>query len=57
MARLKAADDGSFIKGIPELWTVVLDRMACDESIVGVRAAIHASLQRGSRTYPEQGND
>ena len=44
MTRLKAADDRRFLQGIPELWTVVLDRMARDESIVGVRAAIRCEL-------------
>ncbi len=40
MARLKAADDSDFLFGIPELWTIVLDRMAADEEIVDVRAAL-----------------
>ena len=37
MARLRTSDDRGFLKGIPELWTVVLDRMARDESILDVR--------------------
>jgi uncharacterized protein YjbI with pentapeptide repeats/energy-coupling factor transporter ATP-binding protein EcfA2 len=44
MTRLKTADDRGFLKGIPELWTVVLDQMARDESIVDVRAAIRSEL-------------
>src|SRR5262249_30405008 len=30
MARLKVSGDREFLRGIPELWTVVLDRMATD---------------------------
>ena len=44
MTRLKTADDRSFPKGIPELWTIMLDQMARDETIVGVRAAIRTEL-------------
>ena len=44
MARLKTADDRAFLKGIPELWTVVLDRMADDELIHDVRAALRTAL-------------
>ena len=33
MARLKTTDDRGFLRGIPELWTLVLDRMAHDESL------------------------
>ncbi len=40
MVRLKASDDLDFLSGIPELWTIVLDRMAADESIGDVRTAI-----------------
>ena len=58
MARLKSADC-DFLKGVPELWTVVLDQMARDESIVDVRAAIRNELadrfdeHRGARTITE----
>ena len=44
MTRLKSSDDRGFLKGVPELWVVVLDRMACDESIADVRAAIRGEL-------------
>jgi uncharacterized protein YjbI with pentapeptide repeats/energy-coupling factor transporter ATP-binding protein EcfA2 len=44
MTRLKGANERGFLKGIPELWTVVLDQMARDESIVDVRAAIRREL-------------
>ena len=52
MARLKASDDRGFLKGIPELWTVVLDRMARDESIVDVRAAIRRELAEWFDKHP-----
>jgi uncharacterized protein YjbI with pentapeptide repeats len=44
MARLRTSDDRAFLKGIPELWAVVLDQMARDESIGNVRAAIRREL-------------
>ena len=44
MARLKASDDLGFLSGIPELWTIVLDRMAADESIVNVRTALRHEM-------------
>ena len=44
MTRLKASDDRGFLMGIPELWTIVLDQMARDESIVGVRSALRCEL-------------
>jgi len=44
MARLKAFDERGFLKGIPELWAVVLDRMAGDESIGDVRTALWCEL-------------
>ena len=53
MARLKAPNDLSFIKGVPELWTVVLDRMARDESIVDVRAAIRSELVEWFEEHPQ----
>jgi uncharacterized protein YjbI with pentapeptide repeats len=48
MARLKHEKAGrGLLQGIPELWRVVLDRMATDESIQGVRQALRTEL--GSR--------
>jgi uncharacterized protein YjbI with pentapeptide repeats/energy-coupling factor transporter ATP-binding protein EcfA2 len=44
MARLKASGDRGFLNGIPELWTVVLDRMAADESIGDIRTALRQEL-------------
>ena len=44
MARLKASGDRGFLKGIPELWAVVLDRMAGDESIGDIRTALRCEL-------------
>jgi uncharacterized protein YjbI with pentapeptide repeats/energy-coupling factor transporter ATP-binding protein EcfA2 len=44
MGRLKASRDFSFLDGIPELCSVVLDRMAHDESIGDVRAALRGAL-------------
>ena len=53
MARLKASNDRNFLKGIPEVWTVVLDRMACDESIRDVRAVLRTDLTARLARYPE----
>jgi uncharacterized protein YjbI with pentapeptide repeats/energy-coupling factor transporter ATP-binding protein EcfA2 len=44
MTRLKASNDRGFLKGIPELWTIVLDRLAGDESILDVREAVRREL-------------
>jgi uncharacterized protein YjbI with pentapeptide repeats/energy-coupling factor transporter ATP-binding protein EcfA2 len=44
MARLRASGDRGFLNGIPELWTVVLDRMAADESIGDIRTALRHEL-------------
>ena len=44
MARLKASGGSDFLNGIPELWAVVLDRMAIDESIGDVRTALRCEL-------------
>jgi len=47
MSRLKASGDCGFLKGIPELWAIVLDAMARDESIGDVRSALrHALAER-----------
>jgi uncharacterized protein YjbI with pentapeptide repeats len=46
MARLEKAADESFLGGIPELWTVVLDRMAEDDSIPDVRSALRREVER-----------
>jgi uncharacterized protein YjbI with pentapeptide repeats len=52
MARLKSSDDRGFLKGIPELWVVVLDRMAGDESIADIRAAIRRKLSELLEKHP-----
>ena len=44
MGRLKESGDEDFLGGIPELWTVVLDRMASDETIGDVRTALGREL-------------
>jgi len=44
MARLKRSGNHTFLRGIPELWTVVLDLMASDESIADVRSALRHEL-------------
>src|SRR5262249_7466834 len=44
MARLKTSGDLGLLEGIPELWTVVLDRMGRDESVVDVRPALRNEL-------------
>jgi uncharacterized protein YjbI with pentapeptide repeats len=52
---LKASADLDFLEGIPELWTMVLDRMACDESIGGVRAAMWNELRSRLEGRPALG--
>jgi len=44
MARLKRTGNYTFLQGIPELWTIVLDLMAADESIGDVRSALRHEL-------------
>ena len=44
MGRLKESGDEGFLAWIPELWTVVLDRMAADETIGDVRTALGREL-------------
>ena len=44
MVRLRASGDRGYLNGIPELWTVVLDRMAGDESIGDLRTALRRDL-------------
>jgi uncharacterized protein YjbI with pentapeptide repeats len=44
MGRLKESGDRDFLEGIPELWAIVLDRMAGDESIGDVRTALEREL-------------
>jgi uncharacterized protein YjbI with pentapeptide repeats/energy-coupling factor transporter ATP-binding protein EcfA2 len=45
MARLKHSDNNSFLRGVPELWAIVLDLMASDESIADVRSALRRELE------------
>ena len=49
MGRLKESGDEGFLGGIPELWTVVLDRMATDETIGDVRTALGRELDERMR--------
>jgi uncharacterized protein YjbI with pentapeptide repeats len=44
MKRLRACRDRSLLDRTPELWAVVLDQMAADESIAQVRAALERHL-------------
>jgi uncharacterized protein YjbI with pentapeptide repeats len=44
MTRLRAAADRSWIGGSPELWRIVLDRMAADPTIVSMRDALRLEL-------------
>ena len=52
MARLKVSDDFGFLQGIPELWTVVLDQMARDESVGDVRTALRCELAAWFNDHP-----
>ncbi len=53
MGRLQATDDRAFLKGIPELWAVVLDRMAGDDTIQDVRAALRSALAERLDHHPK----
>jgi uncharacterized protein YjbI with pentapeptide repeats len=44
MTQLKAADDCGSLAGNPELWRIVLDRMAADPTLTGVRQALRQEL-------------
>jgi len=44
LARLGAGDDP--LEGLPELWSIVLERMAGDDAIAGPREALRAELDR-----------
>jgi uncharacterized protein YjbI with pentapeptide repeats len=47
MARLERRDaEHDLLEGIPDLWQIVLDRMAADESIGGPREALRIELGR-----------
>ena len=57
MGRLGRSGDFAFLDGIPELCTVVLDRMARDESIGDVRTALRAragGADRRARPIPRE---
>lgn len=53
MRRLKAAGDSGFIQGIPELWTVSLERMARDESIDSIHTALICVLEAWFAKHPD----
>ena len=44
LGRLKSATDRGLIGGNPELWKIVLDRMASDPGLAGVRDALRSDL-------------
>jgi uncharacterized protein YjbI with pentapeptide repeats/energy-coupling factor transporter ATP-binding protein EcfA2 len=44
MSRIHAADH-LLLGGLPELWRIALDRLACDNSLPDVRHALHGHLQ------------
>jgi uncharacterized protein YjbI with pentapeptide repeats len=44
MARV-CAEDHLALGGVPELWRIALDRLACDDSLPDVRRALHRHLQ------------
>jgi uncharacterized protein YjbI with pentapeptide repeats len=44
MARVRAADH-LLLDGLPELWRIVLDRLATDETLLDARRALHRHLQ------------
>jgi len=44
MSRI-GADDHLLLGGLPELWRIVLDRLAADETIPDVRRALHRHLE------------
>jgi uncharacterized protein YjbI with pentapeptide repeats len=46
LARLQAAPDQHLPQGLPELWRIILDRMAADESLANVTAALREDLHR-----------
>ena len=47
MARLaRAASERDLLEGIPELWRIVLDHMAADETIEGPRQALRTQFDR-----------
>jgi uncharacterized protein YjbI with pentapeptide repeats len=52
MARLNDSRDNKFIDGIPELWTIVLDRMARDELVSDVRSALRSELAAQFGDHP-----
>ncbi|HJT78527.1 MAG TPA: pentapeptide repeat-containing protein, partial [Gemmataceae bacterium] len=46
MGRLRAAPDRGVLPPLPELWRIVLDEMAGDETVAGPRQALHRFLAR-----------
>lgn len=47
MGRLRVAPDRRLPGGVPELWRVILDRMAGDEALTSAAGALAAELQAG----------
>jgi len=54
MARLQAVPDRRLPQGIPELWRIVLDRMAEDESLTSVADALRREVHRQLRTAKQR---
>ena len=46
MERMAASADSDLLQGIPELWRLVLDRMAADESVLDVKSALRHELDK-----------
>ena len=47
MTRLQASPDRRLPNGVPEIWQIILDRMAQDESLTTVSAALWQQLHEG----------
>jgi uncharacterized protein YjbI with pentapeptide repeats len=54
LARLQATPDRHLPGGLPELWRIVLDRMAADESLTSVAEALRQELHRALRTASQR---
>jgi uncharacterized protein YjbI with pentapeptide repeats len=50
MARIQGAPDRRLAGGVPEIWEVVLDRMAADESLATVSQVLQHEFQRGFKS-------
>jgi uncharacterized protein YjbI with pentapeptide repeats len=48
MTRLRAAPDRDLLNGTPELWRIVLDHLAADETLARVEAALQKYIDAGA---------